>query len=271
MIYGVSMIEAGGLSPEEALAQVAAAGFTQVELSSWESPVGRWWRDPARMRTLLESAGLRARSVHTPEGGWNIDDPDEAKRGAAIEAASSVFGPAASAGVEVVICHPNYSTHTFTVEDYGASIARSVASLGILAERAARAGLKLAVENLPVRGTARPAGSVDEVLRMIDGLDSHVGLCVDAGHANANGRSAAGELRVGRGKILAVHIHDNDGLGQDQHLMPGKGTTDWDAFVRTLDDVAPDCIRNFEVLPVDGKVPETLAALAALRSSWEKR
>lgn len=261
----------GDLSPEEGLAKVAAAGFTQVELSCWESPVGKWWKDPVLMRRLLDAAGLCARSMHTPEAGWNIDDPDEAKRLASVEAAASVFGPAAAVGVEMAICHPNYSSRTFAVEDYGASVSRSIASLALLAERAAEAGLKLAVENLPVRGTPRPAGCVEEVLRMIEGLGSHVGLCVDAGHANANGRSAAGELRRASGEILAVHIHDNDGLGPDQHLIPGKGTADWGAFVRTLDEVAPACIRNFEVPPVDGKVDDTLAALAALRGDWEKR
>lgn len=272
MDYGTSLCIVGELTLQEGLAKVSAAGFKQVELSSWDTPVGVWRHEVELARRLLEAAGLTARSAHVPSSGWDCDAPDEATRLASIEAASSIFRPAAELGVRVVVCHANapYS-HGFTDEDYEASVARSVASLRALAERAADAGLALAVENLPLRHAPRPSGSVEELFRMIDGLGDHVGICLDAGHANANGRSAAEEARIAGERLFAVHLADNDGLGEDQHLIPGDGTTDWDALLTALDEVAPECVRNFEVPYVEGEVDERLRRLAELRRRWEAR
>jgi len=147
---------------------------------------------------------------------------------------------------------------------------RATESLTILAERAAAAGVRLAVENMPRRGTPRPGGSVAEVLAMIDGLGAHVGVCVDAGHANANGLDAAAEIRAAAGRVFAVHLQDNDGKGEDQHLLPGQGTIDWPATLAALERFAPDAAVNFEIGVQPAGAAATLAALADLRRTWKR-
>jgi len=153
-------------------------------------------------------------------------------------------------------------------EDRPACMGRSRESLEELAHRAAGVGLKLAVENLPQRHSPRPGGPIADVLEIINGLGDHVGVCIDAGHSNANGLDPAEEVRLVGDKVFAVHIQDSDGLGEDQHLLPGKGTTDWRRFMEALDATAPGCVRTFEIGAKDGGADRLLAELTELRERW---
>jgi sugar phosphate isomerase/epimerase len=167
-----------------------------------------------------------------------------------------------------VICHPNnYASDPFSADGFGASWQRTRESLAWLAEMAQRAGVRMAVENLPSRGLPRPGARVCDVLRMIEGLGAHVGVCLDAGHSNANGLSAAAEATEAGERLFALHIQDTDGLGDDQHWLPGRGTTDWPALLRALDKMRFVGARTFEVGASAG-LEETIAALAALRGDW---
>ncbi|HUW55795.1 MAG TPA: sugar phosphate isomerase/epimerase, partial [Planctomycetota bacterium] len=71
--------------------------------------------------------------------------------------------------------------------------------------------------------------------------------------------------------IFCVHLQDNDGKGEDQHLIPGDGTVDWLAVIDALDRYAPASIRNFETGLEGRDVDELLATLAALRKEWTGR
>ena len=273
MEIGASLALAHHLPLAEALAKVAAAGFKHVELPNGASAVGTWWQTPDATRTALEAAGLTAWTTHAP--GTNNGTPNDAARRESIDAASSFFGPAAEVGVPVVVVHPNTPDgEEYTEDGFEASLARSVDSLTILADRAKAAGVKLAVENLPLRHTPRPGGVIEDTLRMIDSLGDHVGICFDVGHSNANVADPADEVRTAGDRIFSVHIQDNDGLGDDQHLIPGEGTVDWSAVLDALRKHAPDCTPNFEIglkdylTGTERDVDELLTTLAALRKEW---
>ena len=254
---------------EEVVGRIAEMGFREIEIFDDSRPNG-WLSDPVRARRLIEAAGLRVRTVHSPEAGWDNANPDEALREASVRACLACFGPAAEVGAEYVICHPNASLNGFRASDYGLCWDRSRRSLERFAEEARRIGLKVAVENLPSYGLPRPGARVYEILRLIEELGEHVGVCLDAGHSNANGLSAADEALEAGAHLFALHIHDNDGLGKDLHWLPGQGTTDWEAFLRALDALQFTGPRTFEVGP--GQCLEkTLTALAALRRDWSAR
>ena len=271
MNYGISLAIGWGVTLEEALEKIAAAGFREVELPCAKLADGAYWDDPARWRRAIRGAGMTVRVAHSPDTGWNNGTSDEATRLASIEVAASSFAAAAEVGAGIIICHPNSSSQTFTPEDYDACRARSVRSFEALSRRAAKAGLKMAVENMPARGLPRPGVRVAELLDMIATLGEGVGICLDAGHSNASGLNAADEARVAGTKVLAVHLQDNDGKGEDQHLIPGEGTTDWDALIAALDAGSPRCVRTFEVGPERFGIVETLRCLVPLRERWEKR
>ena len=268
VIYGISASLFGEIPIADLVMKLSARGWKQVELGFQAKPEADWPADITGARRLLEDAGIAVPSVHIGSAGWNLADPDDAVRSAALVQALACLAPAAALGARMVVCHHNAPRTPFLEQDRAAGMDRARPALAVLAARAADLGLQLAVENLPQRHTPRPGGPVGDVLEIIRDLGSHVGVCVDAGHSNANGLDAAAEARTAGAKLLAVHIQDSDGLGEDQHRLPGAGTTDWKRFVAALDEVAPGCVRTFEVGANGADPDEVLRDLTRLRETW---
>ena len=268
--YALSTFLLRDWAREEAIAMIATSGFRELELATEDGHWGNWVDEPTVLRKQLQAAGLVARTVHSPSAGWNNGAPDPALRQASVEAVAASFRQAAEVGAEIVIVHANGANSEYTEAKFRENWARSRQSLSVLAQRAQEAGVKMALENLPRRGLPRPGGSVPQVLEFIEGLGDHVGVCLDAGHSNANGLSAAQEALAAGAKLLALHIQDNDGSGEDQHVLPGRGTTDWDAFLDALTELGFAGPRTFDV--TKGDTPQALlTALAALRDDWAGR
>jgi len=265
--YGLCTGFLAHLPRREALAKITGAGFARVELTANASDLDGWVSDPVAMRRHLAARDLCAASMHLPSSAWNTADPDPVTSRAASRAALDSFRVAAAVGARVVICHPNGPQRTYTADRFAENTKRSRDSLARLAEAARALGLRMAVENLPARHLPRPGSTVAQVLELIDGLGSHVGICLDAGHSTANGLNPADEARRAGEHLFALHIQDNDGSGEDQHLIPGDGITDWGAFRQTLNDIGFLGLRNFEV-GLGKDIDASLARLATLRRSW---
>jgi sugar phosphate isomerase/epimerase len=132
----------------------------------------------------------------------------------------------------------------------------------------------MAVENMPWRDQGMlapdrtmPGASVPQIIGLIEGLGDHVGICLDVGHSNVVGLSAAQEALDGGALLFCLHIQDNDGLGQDQHLLPGEGTINWSDFLIALDTLHFAGMRTFEVLR--GHEPDLLLqGMADLAKAW---
>lgn len=269
-LYAVSSCINNGLTRGELLEAVASAGFRHVELGMDPEVPHSWAHDPAEMRRNLEAAGLEAFSVHVPSAGWKCCHPDDEVRRGAVEASAACFRSAVEVGAGVVVVHATSPDAPLTEDELSANRARACDSLARLAERAAPLGVKLAAENLPARGTARPGALIGDLLEMIRPLGEGVGVCLDAGHSNANGASAAEEVRAAGEKLLAVHMHDNDGRGEDLHWFPGRGTVDWPAFLAALEEIGFQSPRSFEVPSRRGSTRATLDDLAALVDEWSR-
>lgn len=268
MAYSCSTSLFGELPIEQIAERLAMAGFSQVEIFD-RARTDDWLDDIDRARRALQANGLCVRTVHVPVIGWEIDSRDELLRDIALQACARSMARAAELGAEVAICHPNGAHLGFTVEDYGPGWQRTCQSLAWLAERAKETGISLAVENLPAHFTPRPGMLVQELLRMIEGLGDHVGICLDVGHSTANSVSAAEETRQAGDKLLALHIQDNDGSGADLHWLPGDGVTDWPAFWRALDEMDFQSIRRTFEVGRGQDLDETLRRLAALRDGLQ--
>ena len=85
-------------------------------------------------------------------------------------------------------------------------------------EMASESGITLALENT---WDDRP----EVLLHLADLLPGdEVRFCLDTGHVNVFSRVPLGRwLKVIGEKVIALHLHDNDGISDD-HLQPGKGT-----------------------------------------------
>jgi len=94
-----------------------------------------------------------------------------------------------------------------------------------------RLDLKLALENI-----ATPLSALSNLIALVREINSpRVGLCLDIGHANLQGRPGEAIERCA-GSLLAVHLSDNDGQS-DQHLVPGEGNIPWPEVIRRLDKI----------------------------------
>ena len=72
------------------------------------------------------------------------------------------------------------------------------------------------------------------ISELVSAVDSdYFGWCFDTGHANASGLNTDRITRAGN-VPLSLHIHDNHGLFDDEHLLPGDGNIDWQHFLRLL-------------------------------------
>ena len=87
----------------------------------------------------------------------------------------------------------------------------------------------LATAALLARGGARVT------LLERDAESTHVGICLDFGHAHLLG-GVADAIETAAEHLIATHVHDNDGR-RDEHLVPYRGTIDWNLALITMQKI----------------------------------
>jgi sugar phosphate isomerase/epimerase len=270
--YGLSAGILASTPLEEALDAIAEAGFSAVELKACQGTVGSWGTPPPLMSRALARRDLAAWSVHSPPSGWNLAAADEQARKAAVQDVSESFSLARDLGANLVVCHCNAPIKPFAPDDYSAGLARTRMSLEVLAEQAGREGVRLAVETMISRPEKRPATRVSEVLDLIEGLGEHVGVCLDTGHSNASGANVPEEAILAGQRLFNVHLQDNHGRpDEDEHLIPGHGTIDWQAVLAALDRIGFTSPRIIETKLLDGPdgPGRTIRELQELLRCWQ--
>ncbi len=264
------MLPARGLERPGVFEAIAACGFRSLELSGDGNAPDRWMDDPADARRRLDALGLAAAAVHTPSAGWHNSAADTRTRESSVRACCESLAWALEIGAGLVIVHPNAPDMDGNAGDFDVARHLGRESVARIAEEAGRLGLRIAVENMPRREHIHlPGTAMAEVLELIEGLGEHVGVCLDTGHSNINGLSAADEVDAAGGRLFSVHLHDNDGTG-DQHAVPGEGTVDWTALGKALAGSRAGPLLTIEVRRKPQGLEATLAALAAVRDSWEE-
>ncbi len=189
-----------------------AAGFTAVHwCQGWNDvPVFYDAAFAQRVKGLAAASGLRVADIHGysgPPAGTTYTD--ELFLAANINRAEF----AARVGADVLVLHLPLRPY----EHESQAVAHSVDVAGRLIAACRPYGVKLAVENC-----SHTVSYLDAVLAALPPED--VGFCYDSGHALLN-RHAEIVARYAD-RLLATHLHDNDGVS-DQHRLPGEGRVDW--------------------------------------------
>jgi sugar phosphate isomerase/epimerase len=202
-----------------------------------------------RVKGLLGSHRLRAR-VHGPisEMVLGAFDPRvrEVSRGRFLQAMDF----AAAVGSDAVVCHSGFdNTSKRGLE--ARFLEGFVPTLRSLSGRAAELGLRLVLEN-----TFEPAP--DLLMDALDGAAAaNLGLCFDIAHQRVFGKTPLDEwIARCAPRIEEVHLTDNRGAWDD-HLAPGRGSTDFDALFGLLRAHAVNAVFTFEPHSVEAFV-ETL-------------
>ncbi len=102
-------------------------------------------------------------------------------------------------------------------------------------------GVVLVSENI-LWGASKDPRIIAQLVKKVN--SPWFGWCYDTGHAYFSGYQPS-VLEDCCVVPLSLHIQDGDGTG-DQHLIPGDGTIDWDAFIDALHAVGylGDCVME---------------------------
>lgn len=89
--------------------------------------------------------------------------------------------------------------------------------------------------------------TIEDCLRMLDELNcDDFGILLDTGHCHVNAEDFRKVIPLCKGRPLHIHLDDNNGQS-DAHLIPGKGTVDFEALVEALDEIGYDGFVSAEL------------------------
>jgi len=264
------------LSPEDALKRIAQIGFPAVELSTEHLCVlrdapGAETRLVA-FRSLAEDLGLQMDQAHITIS-VDVASMDEPRRRADQEIVLQDIGVLSKLGIHSGVLHPGGGA---TLDDWATVEAHNtvrVEAISRLADAARDAGIRLALENgVHTFGPHRlPAwvGSTAGVRELIEQIGSPaLGICVDTGHAILEHWDVPEALRHAGDLLIATHIADNDGSG-DQHRIPYSygSKVDWTKVVAALKQIGYTGPFNLEIPGERGRPYEIIDA--TLRKALE--
>jgi len=225
---------------EENLDPVVRAGFSpEVRMNNVEHLRRLTSGDVERMRGLLEGRGLTT-FTHGPFLGLDIASLDDHIAEYSAECLARGLEVTAGLGGAAMIIHTNYSPF-FSRSGLREWLGNWSARMGAILEKAGELEVRVALENA---WEERP-----EVLaHLIDILPGRAAMaCLDTGHINAFSHvSVKRWWEVLGDRVIALHLHDNDGLSDD-HLPPGAGIFDFRSLVELLRAREPLPLMTLEV------------------------
>jgi sugar phosphate isomerase/epimerase len=97
---------------------------------------------------------------------------------------------------------------------------------------------------------------------------NRLGICYDSGHGNANANKQLDHLERNKGRLIALHLDDNDGTG-DQHQPPYYATVDWDRLAGIIATSSYKRELSFELSMMN--TPFRVEGLTAFQQPYEAR
>ena len=248
-------------SPRPYLQKIADAGFTHVHWGhEWNSDTIYIDSEIDQIKTWLRETHLQVYGVHGSAGRercWY--SAEENKRLAGVELVKNRIRLAERLACQTVIMHITCGPQESEAQP--AFLARLYRSLDAVQPYAIESGVRLAIENEVDWGRLAKIQAVlsrdttPDLAQIRDnfGLISHVladygpdylGMCYDSGHGNI-GRDRSSLMEPLKERLIAVHLHDNDGSG-DQHRLPFEGSINWMEITRIIASSAHPKMLNLE-------------------------
>ena len=203
---------------------------------------------------LAQEAGIEIGQVHAPSHTYKYNDfsQDEINEGLrrAIIATSVMHSP-------YLVIHPAQPMEW--ADDTNPEYTKEV-NYGIFSSLipvAKENGVILALENMPSHTHHIPCSSVEEWRDYVDMMNSDwFAACMDTGHANMARNytdmpvryEVDDYIKIMGNRIRCIHVHDNDGHGDD-HTIPGTCTTGnmrWKPLLLSLKEIGYKGTFNLE-------------------------
>jgi sugar phosphate isomerase/epimerase len=269
-----------GLSLEEVVRAASRDGFQTIEVSAWPRRSGRDYKarhipiesfqkgDADRIKDLLVANQIRISALAYYE---NILDPNRARRKTNIAHLKRVIKASSLLDVNLV--------GTFVGAHPDKSAAENVTEIGKEFRRilsfAEDLGVKIMIENCPMVGWQKPGipGNYAYSPELWEALFNEVpsrnfGMNFDPSHLVWLGIDYVKAVRDLKSRIFHVHAKDceivSKGLvrfgiygeqlasspsspGWWHYRIPGRGSVDWKAFIKTLLSVGYDNVLSIEL------------------------
>ena len=266
-MFGISThLYLGDRLERDHLVEIAAHGFDAVELFAVKSHFDyRDRRAAIALAEWLDDTRLKLHSIHAPiarnyaAGAWqdnlSLAATDDARRKLAVEETLATLDVAAAVPYSTLIVHCGIPEPWGNAADnHVGSLVRSLEELWPVAQRY---GVRLAVEVIP-----NAISTTSALVELVESdIDADLGICMDVGHARLMG-DVVDAIETSSGHLLTTHIHDNRGRNDD-HLIPGKGTIDWDATLLAFQKVGYDGAWMFELAAAAERKPVLEQAVKA--------
>ncbi len=244
------------LPPEDAVRRIAELGWPAIELSTEHLVTLREDsgsdRRTAAFGEVVRETGLVMDQAHLT---ITVDvacmDGDRRRADQAIVRRDLEI--LAALGIGHGVLHPGGHGRRETEAEAGEQNTLRAEAIAELAGVAEGLGVRIALENgmrsMGPDGEHAWNGTVAGIRELIEQIGSPaLGICLDTGHANLEGWDNAEAVRVAGDLLVALHIADNDGSG-DQHLIPYcRGSKiDWVSVVAALKELGYANSFNLEI------------------------
>ncbi len=152
------------------------------------------------------------------------------RRGAAVRETEAALAIARTIPFDTMVVHLGTPSAQKNPDDN--QRAAALRSLDEICRVAEPLGVRIAVEVIPNR-LSDPSSLVTILEDELDG--NGTGICLDFGHAHLMGEVADAVETVAE-HIITTHVHDNH-RRDDDHLVPYRGTIDWDQALVTMQKI----------------------------------
>ena len=238
---------------ERGIELIAKAGFESLDYSLWDPGDQGILTEPdeviaerfTKIRKKADECGVYFQQIHAPSPSWCGDpERDEKLLAGTIKSimAAGILGAKYAVVHPPVIRENKYGSHTaenrvINMEYYPK-----------LLPAMRKWNVKTAIENMfnwdsdKGRNCPTCCSGTAELIDHVDTLNEVAGeemfvVCLDTGHCNLSGDAPLPDMvRALGSRLKTLHIHDNYGI-HDEHMPPGFGNIDWDAFMEALRDI----------------------------------
>ena len=218
-------------SAEDALLRLKKCGFRHLDLAidymtqdkSFPFLTSEWENWAKSLRALADENGVTYTHAHAC--GSASSRSSQMLRG---------FQVCKILGIRYIVVHPIYkNADQKIITDPDEFVALNAKEVQPLLKIADECGVTVLSENL-LWGASIPPAVISALVEEVN--SPNFGWCYDVGHAHCQGFNNDALLGL-KHPPLSLHIHDNQGHSNDEHLIPGDGTVDWKRFVEVLLEV----------------------------------
>ena len=192
-----------------------------------------------RLRKAKEHYSLEYIQAHAPYPHDYMQLPDKEKK-SSDEAILRSMDWAAELGIPHIVVHPIRAGVEENIRYFSSLLGKQ------------RKSVRIAVENMETRDEIWSAADLKAIA---SALSPMAGICLDTGHAHIAGADIPSFIAESGELLIGTHIADNNGK-EDQHLLPGFGTIDWESTMKALKSgyrgyINYECMYFSRYLPQD--------------------